>query len=159
MNRLALLPFVILMAACAEPDPNLPGRASVIDGDTLELRQQRIRLWGVDAPEGRQTCRVDSQEVRCGQVAANRLDQYIDGRPVTCFAQDEDRYGRVVARCEVAGVDLGGWLVREGLAVRYARYAGTAYLIEDAQARRARRGLWAGEFETPEDWRRARRSR
>ncbi|GEM_PF-6973279 len=48
MRRLALLLLVILTAACAEPDPALSGRASVIDGDTLELGRQRIRLWGVE---------------------------------------------------------------------------------------------------------------
>ncbi|MBN9464071.1 MAG: nuclease [Brevundimonas sp.] len=148
----------LCLAGCgAALPPTIEGRASVIDGDTLEVHGQRVRLWGVDAPESRQSCRLGGRDVACGRIAANRLDQFLDGRPVACFEQDTDRYGRMVARCEVAGDDLGAWLVGQGLAVRYARYAGLAYRTEEAKARRAARGVWAGEFQLPEDWRKEQR--
>jgi endonuclease YncB( thermonuclease family) len=51
-------------------------------------------------------------------------------------------------------MDLGGWMVRQGYAIRYTAYAGNAYLPEEAAARWARRGLWAGRFDRPWDWRR-----
>tara|TARA_R110000850_G_scaffold117196_4_gene233545 strand:- start:246 stop:737 length:492 start_codon:yes stop_codon:yes gene_type:complete len=146
------------LTACAVPAAaQITGRASVIDGDTLEIQGQRIRLWGIDAPESRQTCTRSVETYRCGQVAANRLDQHIASRPVVCVQVDIDRYRRVVARCSVGRADLGSWLVREGLAVRYPEYAGLSYVVEETAARRARRGVWSGPFDLPWEWRRDRR--
>lgn len=156
----SLIPVLIFLAACTPPTPTVQGRASVIDGDTLEIHGQRIRLWGVDAPEARQTCEDSGGATYpCGRLAAHRLDERLRDRVVVCFEEDIDRYGRVVARCEAGGEDIGGWLVREGHAVRHARYAGEAYLDEEAAARREGAGVWAGRFSHPEDWRRERRDR
>lgn len=137
------------------PDPPpVIGRASVIDGDTLEIHGQRIRLWGVDAPESRQTCERAGQNYRCGTEAANRLDRWIDGRTVTCRAEGRaDRYGRMVARCTVGGVEMNAWLVTQGLALDYPRYSRRVFAEQEAQARAARRGVWAGEFQMPWEWR------
>jgi endonuclease YncB( thermonuclease family) len=153
-----LIPALLLLAACTPAPPTVVGRASVIDGDTLEIHDRRIRLWGVDAPEGRQSCDgANGAAYRCGQTAANRLDAHLRDRVVVCFEEDTDRYGRMVARCEVDGEDVGAWLVGQGLAVRYARYAGDAYRNEEAAAKAAGAGVWAGPFTNPEDWRRAQR--
>lgn len=153
-----LIPLMVLLSACAPAPPTVMGRASVIDGDTVEIHGQRIRLWGVDAPEARQSC-DDAIGVAyaCGRLSANRLDQRLENKTVSCWLQDTDRYGRMVARCETDGEDVGAWLVRQGLAVRYARYAGTAYMIEEVAARRDKSGIWTGAFVNPEDWRRERR--
>lgn len=149
---------LIGLAACADPAPAVIGRASVVDGDTLEIQGERIRLWGVDAPESRQVCNRPSGEYRCGQTAANQLDRWIAGRTVICVEDSRDRYRRMVARCEVGGEDIGGWLVRRGYALRYPEYAGSAYLGQEFAARRDRAGVWAGTFDYPWDWRRARRN-
>jgi len=157
----ALIPLLALLTACTPAAPTIVGRASVIDGDTLEIHDRRIRLWGVDAPEARQSCDgADGAAYACGRLSANRLDQHLRDKTVSCFEEDTDRYGRMVARCEIEGdtgpEDVGGWLVRQGYAVRYARYAGHAYIAEEDAARQARAGVWAGAFTMPEDWRRAR---
>lgn len=154
-----LIPAMFLLAGCVPAAPTVTGRASVIDGDTLEIHGQRIRLWGVDAPEGPQACDdAQGRAYACGRLSANRLDQHLQDKTVSCFEEDTDRYGRMVARCDVDGADLGAWLVRQGFAVRYARYAGQAYAGEEASARRERAGIWAGRFTAPEDWRRERRA-
>ncbi len=154
----ALIPALALLAACTPAPPTIAGRASVIDGDTLEIHDRRIRLWGVDAPEGGQSCDgADGAGYACGRLSANRLDQHLRDKTVSCFEEDTDRYGRMVARCEVDGEDVGAWLVRHGYAVGYDRYAGGAYVREEAAARQARAGVWAGRFTHPEDWRRERR--
>lgn len=156
MFRLLALSLISLVA-CADPALTVVGRASIIDGDTLEIQDQRIRLWGVDAPESRQICNQPSGAYRCGQTAANQLDQWIAGRPVSCVEDSRDRYRRMVARCEVGGEDVGAWLVRRGYAVRYPEYAGAAYMVQEVAARRDRAGVWSGAFDYPWDWRRAQR--
>ncbi len=103
---------------------NLAGRASVIDGDTLENHGTRVRPWGIDAPESDQLCRKQgSEHYRCGQKAANDLDAFIMHRPVECVEVDLDQYKRAVAVCIVAGVDLAEWLVKNGMALDWPQYS------------------------------------
>ena len=139
-----------LWASAAEP---VVGRASVIDGDTLDIRGQRFRLQGVDTPESAQLCQDGKgKEYRCGQVAANALADKIGAANVACEPIETDKYGRTVAVCRLGGLDLNGWLVEQGLGIAYRKYS-TAYVSQEAAARGAKRGLWAGKFTPPWDWR------
>ncbi len=95
---LAVLPALAL-ADIALAD--VAGPARVIDGDTIEVAGQRIRLHGIDAPEGRQTCRREAVTWLCGAEAARALRLFIDGRRVTCRERDVDRFAidcKIVAR-------------------------------------------------------------
>ncbi len=145
---LALLPTIALA--------DVAGPARVIDGDTIEIAGQRIRLHGIDAPESRQTCRRDTVTWRCGVEAARALRLFIDGQRVTCRERDIDRYGRIVAVCHAGGQDLNGLLVSEGMALAYRRYS-TDYVGAEEAARAAGNGLWAGLFIPPWEWRRGKR--
>ena len=110
----------LTIALCLLATPALAdvaGVASVIDGDTIEVHGQRIRLHGIDAPESRQLCRLDSKPWPCGKDAANALADKIGRRPVTCEDLGRDRYKRMVAKCTVAGEDLEKWMVTNGLAL------------------------------------------
>jgi endonuclease YncB( thermonuclease family) len=89
----------------------LSGQASVIDGDTIEIHGQRIRFFGIDAPESHQTCEADQQAYRCGQQAALALADEIGQQTVSCERHDVDRYGRIVAVCHAGGEDLNAWMV------------------------------------------------
>jgi len=133
--------------------PRVVGVATAIDGDTLEIHGYRIRLHAIDAPEGKQVCQwSDGSSWYCGQRAALALADKIGRSAVTCIGRDHDRYGRMVAVCSVRGEDLNRWMVSEGWAVAYRRY-GTDYVADEDLARLARRGLWAGAFTMPWDWR------
>lgn len=147
-----VLGLAMLGTGCAEP---IVGQATVIDGDTIEIRGQRIRLEGIDAPESRQACVRNGEAWRCGQAAAHRLDALIDGRNVHCTRTGTDRYERVLAVCYQGDLDLNGALVAEGLALAYRQYSGR-YATEEDEARGERRGLWAVgvQFEMPWEWRR-----
>jgi endonuclease YncB( thermonuclease family) len=94
------------LGAFANSD-HIVGVATIIDGDTIKIHDQRIRLHGVDAPESAQECRRwDGSAWRCGQQATLALHGLIDRRPVTCVQQDVDRYGRVVGKCSVGDTDI-----------------------------------------------------
>src|SRR6202162_1199334 len=115
-TAIAVLAALILAPASAAAGDTLAGQASVIDGDTLEIHRTRIRLWGIDAPESSQLCRdEDSLQYRCGAKAANGLDAFIAGRPVSCIPISLDQYGRTVASCSVGGTGLAEWLFGRGV--------------------------------------------
>lgn len=133
----------------------LTGRARVIDGDSLEVAGARVRLFGIDAPEGRQQCRdARGSDYACGREAARALERLIGSQPVTCTRVTHDQYERDVATCAIEGRDLGEAMVRAGHARDYTRHSRGRYASAEREAREARRGMWAGEFETPESWRR-----
>jgi endonuclease YncB( thermonuclease family) len=133
--------------------PAMAGEARVIDGDTLEIAGDRYRLHGIDAPETRQICRRDGLDWLCGQEAAAYLRQLVRGRGVECKARGRDRYGRTVAVCWAGSMDLNQAMVAAGLAWAYLRY-GRDYEADEIGARKAGRGVWAGEATPPWEWRR-----
>mgnify|MGYP001586532045 CR=1 FL=1 len=145
---------VSLAVAARDAPPPIVGVASVIDGDTIEIHGSRIRLFGVDAPESRQTCVQESKPWKCGAASANALDIMIDARTVSCEQVDTDRYKRAVAKCTVGDVSINSWLVREGWAIDYEKYSHGAYAPDQDEAKSARRGIWASEFDNPEEVRR-----
>lgn len=143
-------------ANVSKPTQEIIGRASVIDADTIEIHGQRIRLFGIDAPEEIQTCRdAEDKEYRCGQVGANALDEHIQmSQPIRCQKMDTDRYGRMVATCETAkGEDLAAWLVRNGHALDWPRYSQGRYRREQHLADQEGVGIWQGQFIEPWEWR------
>lgn len=151
----ALLAVLILLAAGAvahwldAPPPPVSGQGRVSDGDSFRLGAERVRLLGLDAPELDQDCQgPQAGNWPCGRAARDRLAALLALGPLDCRPQGHDRYDRLLARCAVGGADLGAIMVRDGLALS----AGD-YWQEQAAARAAQRGIWAGSFEAPSDWR------
>jgi endonuclease YncB( thermonuclease family) len=138
----------------AEPLAPVIGRARIADGDSVEIAGNRIRLQGIDAPELHQTCSDSAgQPWPCGRTAADELRRHIAGRELTCLPSGRDRYRRLLAVCSLSDdSDVNAWLVRQGWAVSYS-FGGT-YQSEQNEAKAARRGIWAGTFMTPSEWRR-----
>lgn len=124
------------------------GETRVVDGDSLEVAGREVRLAGIDAPEFRQTCVGPRGDEPCGRQARDALVRLVGPGPVDCTVVDRDRYDRDVALCRIGGRDVNAEMVRQGHAVAFGRFES-----EEAEARAARRGVWATRFERPADWR------
>lgn len=68
---------------------------------------------------------------------------------MSCLPISLDRYGRTVATCTTNGVDLGEWLVRNGLALDWPQYSKGKYGHAQRDAERAGRGNWKGSYVEP----------
>ena len=155
---LPLLVFVVGAAALAlylpAEEERLAGGARIVDGDSLNLDGRSLRLSGIDAPELAQTCERPGGRAPCGREARSALIELIGDDEVVCRLGGADKYRRTLARCSAGGRDLNAGMVEGGMAVAYG-----GYRAQESEARRARRGLWAGPFERPADWRAKRRER
>ena len=146
----AAVATIVYLAGPADPpsaDQKLLGVARIVDGDTLALGSTRIRLADIDAPERSQTCGEAAAPWPCGARAEARLAELARAE-VSCQPEDRDRWGRIVAVCLSHDIDLGAAMVRDGLAVSTGRYGAF-----QAEARTAGRGIWAGPFVAPAQWR------
>lgn len=147
----AVLGLLAMLAAKLNPAPDFlqNDEFSVVDGDSLTRRGVRLRLAGIDAPEYRQQCQRDGTPWPCGQTARDVLAQLLPGGHAECRGRQRDRYDRLLVACRAGGLDVNAEMVRRGMAVAFGRYQ-----VEEAAARAAKAGLWAGSFERPQDYRR-----
>ena len=137
------------------------GRATVVDGDTIKIKGQRIRFNGIDAPESGQRCsKQDGRSYSCGSQSAFSLDKtLVSSRPTRCKFVSWDRYKRFVGDCYLSdGRSVASLMVQAGHALDWPRYSGGAYKREQAVARKTKLGLWRGSFEKPWDYRAKQRS-
>ena len=133
----------------AESGQKVAGAAYVIDGDTIDVKGVRIRLFGIDAPE------IDHPY---GQKSKRALIKLCKGQRVIAEILENDHYDRTVARCFLSdGRDLSAELVKQGLALDWKKYSGGAYarfepanirrkLFRTAARQKGHMKLWAGEY-------------
>lgn len=108
-------------------------RMVFVDGDTFAIGRERFRIENIDAPESFQSRR--ERELVAGLRAKERLGALLPSGPVVVTRTGEDRYRRTLARVYVAGRDVGGVLIREGLALPWQ---------EGSEAREGRLRHWCG---------------
>ena len=102
---LGIAALVVPLTFSAHAD--ITGKARVIDGDTIEIAGERIRLHGIDAPEAKQTCQDNNGgEWRCGQEATLALATIVGDQLITCRGDVRGKYGRLIAVCSVGLIDL-----------------------------------------------------
>lgn len=160
MRIAVLFAVTVALATPALANDQLVGRASVIDGDTIEIHGERVRFNGIDAPESRQLCTdAKGRDYQCGQISANALNEFLSqSRPTRCDFVERDQYGRFVGDCYRAdGASVQRWLVGNGHAMDWPRYSQGAYAGQQSEARSKRLGIWAGKFQAPWEWRAAHR--
>jgi endonuclease YncB( thermonuclease family) len=159
---IALLLVVVLMLLIQHycqiqvPPFGPDAQITAIDGDSLKAGNgAQYRLFGIDAPELKQSCnQASGKSWLCGRAAKARLTTLIKHGSVNCESRDKDHYGRIVAICHADGVpDLGETMVRDGYALALSGPLGDQYRDAEAEAKEAKRGLWRGSFEEPWEWR------
>lgn len=137
--------FVFCLAACADEKPTtLAGVASVIDGDTIEIHGERIRLSGFDSPEIGSRCGA----VNVYQAGSLALSDFIGTQTVECTLTGKNGE-RHVGICSAGGKELGEFMVSEGWARDWPRFSKRAYADEEKTARDAGAGIWG--LECPAD--------
>jgi endonuclease YncB( thermonuclease family) len=111
------------------------GAAYVTDGDTIVINKTQIRLFGVDAPE------LDHPY---GNKAKWAMVKLCKGHKIRAEVSDQDKYGRVVARCFLPdGRDLSAEMVKQGLAIDWPKVSGGIY--RKMETTDARKKLWLAD--------------
>ena len=126
----------------------IQGKAKIIDGDTIYIGKNKIRLHGIDAPEINQTCSIRDQLWNCGIKSSKVLKNIILENEVLCKIIDIDRYKRFVAECFVNETNINQYMVRNGWAIAY-RYYSLDYISDEKIAKNNKTGIWQGKFKNP----------
>lgn len=129
------------------------GLPEVIDGETVRVAGQTFRLYGVDAPDIAQTCKIRGRTYNCGRVSMTALMDLVAGVRIRCVPRRDRATSPILANCFATGYDLSEGMVHTGWALAMPR-GGTKYAGIEARAKIAKRGLWKGEFTLPWQWRR-----
>jgi endonuclease YncB( thermonuclease family) len=132
---LALLP----LAAAAQ---------TIVDGDTIKLAGATYRLWGINAPESKQSC---GDGWAAGKIATDYLARLVHGRTVTCEPRGKDRYGRTIALCKADDQDLSAAMVVAGMAWAFLRYSHD-HVVQETDAMTKLLGVHAHECTKAWEW-------
>lgn len=166
-SGLAVIVFLasVNLTGTAAAAHEVTGKVTAVhDGDTFTINGvTKIRIFGIDAPELKQQCRVDaiptpgpSPCLPCGQRAREALAALVLGKDVTCTERGRS-YDRIVGECTVGKIELGPKMLSSGQAVVYRQFLKKAdratYVGAEASAKRAAEGLWSETFVPPADWR------
>jgi len=114
MKTAMLFACAVVTLAVWYHSASISGRAYVVDGDTIRIRSQSIRLQGIDAEELSEPH---------GDGARAALQAAIGSREVLCEPDGTTSYNRIVARCYVGSLDIGMAVVATGWALDCARYS------------------------------------
>ena len=126
----------------------IAGHAKIIDGDTIHIGKYKIRLHGIDAPEIKQTCRIDEKIWNCGIQAKENLIKFVSNNIINCEIIDKDRYNRLIGICFVNQKNINQYMVKNGWAIAY-RYYSLDYIEDENIARFNKIGIWQGTFQEP----------
>ena len=124
------------------------GIALVVDGDTLHIEKNKIRLHGIDAPEIDQTCTIKDKVWNFGIESSLELKKLILDNNISCVVSDIDKYNRYIAECFINNKNINKLMVRNGWAIAY-RYYSLDFVEDEELAKKNKIGLWQGQFQEP----------
>ena len=133
---------------------NASSSLKIIDGDTIILNSEKIRFYGIDTPEIKQTCAdKHGHTYLCGVKAKLELEKIIGSKKISCIKKTKDRYKRSISICYVDENDINSLMVKRGWALAYRKYS-KKYVKDEAIAKLNNAGMWSGKFIAPWKWRR-----
>ncbi len=124
------------------------GKAKIIDGDTIHINKDKIRLHGIDAPEKNQKCIINNNEWECGKQSTIELKKIINNQIIKCETINTDKYNRYIAICYSKNLNINQIMVKKGWAIAY-RYYSKDYVVEEHYAKKNKFGIWKSKFEEP----------
>ncbi len=135
---IAAAALALCSGAAAEEYPRqVSGVPRVIDGDTIEINKESIRLNGFDSPEEGSFCGT----LDVYKTGKSALVDFIGTQTVECTLTGKTG-SRHVGICSVGGQELGEHMVATGWARDWPRYSKRAYADEEKTARNAKAGIW-----------------
>lgn len=152
-----LLVLILLATALPASATDFTGRARIVDGDTIEISGRTLRLHGIDAPETGQTCERGGRAYDCAQEAGWALAERFETHWASCrmTGLKGDLPTVICFLGGEQGINVNAHMVRRGWALADPE-TGKEFAADEAAARAARAGLWAGSFVPPWEWRRTR---
>ena len=153
MEQLILISRLLIILFCTVYcftafSQTIQGKAKIIDGDTIHIGKNKIRLHGIDAPEINQTCSINDQIWNCGIKSSLALENLILKKEVRCEVIDIDRYKRFIAECFVKEKNINRYMVKNGWAIAY-RYYSLDFIDDEESAKKKKVGIWQGVFQEP----------
>lgn len=151
---LVIITLLLPLTALAE---EVTGPATVIDGRTIEIQGQQIRLFGLDVPDRDQPCYTPKEQIpnRCGLTATEKFKRMVREQTLRCEGDQRDEEGRLIAICYSALIEVNEQMVLLGLAM-VDPAQGDRYQRMEVVAKKLKDGLWRNQFIPPWEWRKGR---
>lgn len=136
-------------------DKKFSGNTFVIDGDSIKVGKNEVRLFGLDAPEYSQTCfNAKKEEYSCGQMSRDFLVNLANKKQVECFYSQKDKYDRYLSKCYIDKVSINEEIIKNGMAVIYNFTESDEKMNElEKEAKAKKLGIWKGSFQLPKEYR------
>ena len=141
----------------------ITGKPKVTDGDTIKIKNKKIRFSGIDAPESyffgkKQLCILNNIKILCGNLSKEKLVEKIGNQIVNCkLEKNKDQYSRLIGECFINNESLSVFMVRNGYAFDYPKYSDGKFRKHEIYAKNLSLGLWQMQFEYPWIWRKKNR--
>jgi len=160
--KLGIWPTIAAGLVLSAEAQEMRGPVEVVDGDTIKMDGKIIHLFGVDAPEIEQQCRIYRVAWPCGERAGVILSRLIAKKPVRCDIVSNNKTAEdapLQAHCyNYENVNLNSAIIGAGMAVPVLKQT-RRYVSAGYSAQIQRLGLWSGRFIPPALWREGKRFR
>jgi endonuclease YncB( thermonuclease family) len=149
----ALLLRSVLLVMLTEPAlaaDEIRGPGNVLSGNEITVGTKTVTLFGISAPDLKDTCEINEAKIKCGVVAWAELVKLADGQQVSCDSEElpvgvappKSDKPVILATCYIGETDLNEAMVRSGWA-RAAPKQSDRYEVDENDAKESGRGLWA----------------